>query len=367
MRATQGARGRKGEEFLGGPPVCGNRACRVASARLRHGGARIMQTARSEHQRWSTADVEPRRALAYWIETICHSFLEIDIESPARDGFRARLDQREFGPATLNLVEADRQSVRRTASHIAHSSFNTLFLHQLRSGRAQLRQYGRESQLETGDCVLIDCRAPYDIDCSPATRSVALRFQYDWLRNWIPSPENICGQRFASTSGWGAALSAALASLDAGGADGLALPDGVVAEHIAVLLALAAGPKAEASRRSDKLLQRILNTLCDRCHEWDLTPGSVAECHGISKRYLHYLFARSNTTFGRELMRLRLESARRLLGDRRFGAVSVGEISARCGFMEPSHFARRFRKAFGLGPLEFRSHCNVKADRILKA
>jgi AraC family transcriptional regulator, positive regulator of tynA and feaB len=325
-----------------------------------------MQGARLEHQRWSTADVEPRRALAYWIETICQSFLEIDIESSTREGFRARLDQREFGPAMLNIVEADTQQVHRTRSHIARSSFDTLFLLQLRAGQAHLCQYGRESQLEVGDCVLIDCKEPYDIDCSPATRSVALRFQHDWLRNWIPAPETICARRFASTAGWGAALSIALANLDAGGADELALPEGVVAENIAVLLALAAGPNTEAARRTDKLLHRILNTIRDRCHEWDLTPGTVALTHGISKRYLHYLFAQSNTTFGSELMRLRLDGARRLLSDRRFGGVSVGEVSARCGFVEPSHFARRFRKAFGQGPQQFRS-THRSANRTVKS
>jgi AraC-like DNA-binding protein len=322
-----------------------------------------MQAARLEHQRWSTADVDPRRALAYWIETICHSFLEIDIDSSTRNGFRARLDQVEFGPATLNLLEADVQTVRRTRSHIARSSFDTYFLLQLRSGHANLSQYGRESQLKVGDCVLIDCKAPYDIDCSPASRSVALRFQQDWLKTWVPCPENICGQMLASTAGWGAALSAALANLDAGGADELALPKGVVAEHIAVLLALAAGPDAEAARSADKLLQRILSTMRDRCHEWDLNPGGVAEAHGISKRYLHYLFAQGNTTFGTELMRLRLEGARRLLSDQRFGGVSVGEVSSRCGFVEPSHFARRFRKAFGQGPMQFRSKCNIGVRR----
>jgi AraC family transcriptional regulator, positive regulator of tynA and feaB len=325
-----------------------------------------LQAARLEHQRWSTADVDPRRALAYWIETICQSFLEIDIDSSTRNGFRARLDQVEFGPATLNIVEADVQTVRRTRAHIARSNFDTFFLLQLRSGRAQLSQYGRESQLEIGDCVLIDCKEPYDIDCSPATRSVALRFRQDWLKTWIPCPENVCGHKFASGAGWGAALSTALANLDAGGADRLALPKGVVAEHIAVLLALAAGPNAEAARSTDKLLQRILGTMRDRCHEWDLTPAAVAEAHGISKRYLHYLFAQGNSTFGTELMRLRLDGARRLLSDQRFGGVSVGEVSSRCGFVEPSHFARRFRKAFGQGPMQFRSKCTLRVRRGTK-
>jgi AraC-like DNA-binding protein len=32
----------------------------------------------------------------------------------------------------------------------------------------------------------------------------------------------------------------------------------------------------------------------------------------------------------------------------------VMEVAARCGFAEPSHFARRFCSRYGLSPLEFR-------------
>ncbi len=69
---------------------------------------------RPARQCWSTADVDSRHALAYWVDTICKSFLEIDIESPAHDHFHGRLDQSDLGPATLYLVEADTQTVRRT-------------------------------------------------------------------------------------------------------------------------------------------------------------------------------------------------------------------------------------------------------------
>ena len=51
---------------------------------------------------------------------------------------------------------------------------------------------------------------------------------------------------------------------------------------------------------------------------------------------------------------MRLDSAHRLLTDQRFDNVSSSEIAARCGSVEPSHFAKRFRRAFSLGPTEFR-------------
>jgi len=67
-----------------------------------------------------------------------------------------------------------------------------------------------------------------------------------------------------------------------------------------------------------------------------------------------YLFAHTHSTFGDELMSMRLDCARRLLSDARFASLKVSDVAARCGFLEPSHFARRFRRAYGAGPTEFR-------------
>lgn len=304
---------------------------------------------------WSTSQVDSRHALAFWVDTVCKSFLEIDIDSPEREGFRARLEQSSLGPASVHVIEADTQTVQRTPARIARSQYEGYFLLQLRAGQLNFHQFGRESFIQAGDCVLIDCNAPYRLDCIGTTRSVALRFPRDWLRNWLPAPELLIGQPLRASGGWSDALCAALATFDTEDEEHLALPEGVVAEQIAGLLALAAGPRAHASRATEKLLQRIRRTIRDRYHEPDLTPTAVAADHGISKRYLHHLFAAAGSTFGNELMQTRLNCARRLLGDLRYDALTVGEVAARCGFLEPSHFARRFRKAFGAGPTQFRA------------
>jgi AraC-like DNA-binding protein len=317
-------------------------------------------------QRWSTADVESKHALAYWIDTICQSFLEIDIDTPERERFRARLAQSSLGPAALHIVEADAQKIRRTPARIANSRYASYFLLQLREGQLRFQQYGRDACIEAGDCVLVDCNAPYRLECPHTTRSVALRFPRDWLRNWLPAPESLAGRPFRSGTGWSNTLCAALANLDTDVEQDLALPEGVVAEQIAALLALAAGPDAHVSRASEKLLNRIRGTMRDRCHEPGLTPGDIADANGISKRYLHYLFAHADSTFGSVLMRMRLGCAHRLLSDTRYSALSISEVAMRSGFLEPSHFARCFRKAFGSGPMEFRTaHLRIKTPSSL--
>jgi AraC-like DNA-binding protein len=309
----------------------------------------------NSRRRWSTQDVESRHALAYWVETISKTFLEIDIDCPEREHFYAQLDQFELGPATLCVIEAATQTVRRTRAQIARSRYPAYFLLGLRAGRLRLQQYGRESHLQPGECILVDCKEPYRLDCLDTTRCVAVRFPQDWLRDWLPAAESFANRPFAKKSGWNAALAAALRSLDTDCEGELALPGGMVAQQIAGLLALAAGPTAQAYSPRAKLLHRILGTLRDLSREPGLSPADVAGVHGISKRYLHYLFAQASTTFRTELMRIRLESAHRILNDRRFDNVSVREVAGRCGFVEPSYFARRFRVTFGVGPTQLRA------------
>jgi AraC-like DNA-binding protein len=128
----------------------------------------------------------------------------------------------------------------------------------------------------------------------------------------------------------------------------------VVAEQIASLLALAAGPPPAQSLRPDVLMHRLGRLLRDRYHEIGLTPTVLAQDLGISARYLHHLFAKQATTFGRELLGVRLERARDLLANPRHDDIPIGDIASRCGFAEASHFARRFRHSFGAAPNDFR-------------
>ena len=315
----------------------------------------MAMAAASTRQSWSTADVESRHALAYWIDTICTSFLEIDIASPNPHEFQARLEQSHLGPATLSILEADTQTVQRTPARIAHSPYAGYFLLQLRWGQLRLQQHGRDCRIEAGDCVLIDCNAQYRLECREPTRSVALRFPREWLCNWIATPESLVARALRGGSGWSGTLAGALANLDTDADVELALPEGTVAEQIAALLALAAGPQAHVSGSNEKLLNRVRRTIRDRCHEPNLTPAAIADAHRISKRYLHHLFAHADSTFGDELMKQRLDCAQRLLSDARFAALKVSDIAARCGFQDPSHFSRRFRMAFGARPFEFRA------------
>jgi len=120
-------------------------------------------------------------------------------------------------------------------------------------------------------------------------------------------------------------------------------------------LALAvARESASPSTHKRALLRRVTETIRERCHEPDLDPAKVAAALGLSRRYVHLLFASAGSTFSQELYECRLRRAQRLLGDKRFDGLGIAEIAWNCGFSEPSHFTRRFRERFGAAPSAYR-------------
>lgn len=302
---------------------------------------------------WSTEDIERRRALAYWVDTVGQVLLELEIEAAVPERFTATLQQSRLGPAAVNLIEASEQWMRRTHAGIARSRSPSLYLLQLRSGEFELRQYGRDCHIQAGDCVLIDGDEPYRLSCPAITACLSIEFPRQWLNGWLPSPQTHVA-RCLSRQSWGAALARALCCLEPHKLDQLPLPGDIVADQIASLLVLTVGGKRAEEGVKPGMLERLRGTLRERYFESDLSPGAVAAQHGIGKRHLHFLFARLGTTFSAELMSIRLERARQMLHDRRFDHVPVGEIAMRCGFTDPSHFARRFRMRFRAAPAAYR-------------
>ena len=301
---------------------------------------------------WSTDGVDQRRALAFWVDTVCDRFLELDIDTPVRSNFRAWMDQFDFGPATLSFVSAASQHIRRTPARISRSRYPAFFLVQFRIGHGLLRQRGKELHVHAGECVLVDGTQAYDLECPQASSAAILRMPEEWLRRWLPNPENSAAMLF-SQGDWSAALCAAMASLRLETCSDLALPRSTVAEQIASLLALAVG-KGDETETPRSLLNELMITLRDRLEETDLSPLLVAAQHDISKRTLHYAFAAAGTTFVEQLMKLRLERAREILSDARQVTPRIEDVATRCGFTDPSHFARRFRQKYGHAPLQYR-------------
>lgn len=101
---------------------------------------------------------------------------------------------------------------------------------------------------------------------------------------------------------------------------------------------------------SKYLLQRALDYI-DANLSNEVSLKAIADEIGMSHYYFCRLFKQSmGVTPHVYLTQQRLERSKELLKQRR---LLISEISLECGFANPSHFARSFRKQVGLSPKQF--------------
>ncbi|MFI9648384.1 helix-turn-helix domain-containing protein [Streptomyces sp. NPDC052040] len=102
----------------------------------------------------------------------------------------------------------------------------------------------------------------------------------------------------------------------------------------------------------DQLLARIRLYVQQHCCDPGLDPARIAQAHAISVRHLFRLWQSEPLALTETVMELRLEAARRrLLAQPRSPVVAIARA---CGFSDASHFSRRFRRACGYAPGEWR-------------
>lgn len=311
---------------------------------------------------WTTHDVGPGSKLPQWRSFVCEAVFELDVDLDADEALEASIRQCPLGPIALSRINVSHeQTIHRTRSAIARSRLQQFELVHMQRGSARLVHYGRDVELRAGETVLIDNRERYAFTTSAGARNLSFHIPAGWLQTWIPNVESAIARPIGPQSRWGLALRAAVDAIaDADSADAEPLHQ-LCAAQLAGALALATAP-AEApgvpnagTRYSRKLYLRLRETLADRFHDSGLGAAHVAESNRISVRYLHAVFAAANTTFGNELLAIRLEQAARMLRDPRFDELSVSEVAWRCGFCHASHFSRCFRRQFGSTPGAFRA------------
>ena len=305
--------------------------------------------------RWTTDNMAGPNALADWAELLSQNIAEMHVESPLRSGFKATWKRIGMGPIDLNFLDASPQRVMRTRAMAQRQHSASYQLLYIQKGPADLRHCGATLHIPEGSFVLLDNLEPYDLSFAQDSSCVTIHFDDRWLRKWVAYPRALAARLIVGEQTWAAPLAAMLRTISAGGLHGAVLPRSVIADQFGALLALMANEDApQASRYQTEVLIRFKRALRERFEDSTLDPAGFARQMGVSKRHLHGSFAQAGTTFGAELLEIRLAHAAQLLNDRRFVSHRVQDIAWACGFADPSHFARRFREKFGASPLQYR-------------
>lgn len=305
--------------------------------------------------RWSSSTLAPDEAFRSWKSWASATLAPMQIEIGDKRHFAARWHSAALGPLRIVAFEAPAQRVTHPPSDgpaRGRSSYQLLYC-----GRTPIasRVGAERFLLGAGECVLIDNADRYEMSIEGQHDAIDLIMPRPWLERWLPDPARSVGQPFSATGGWGLPLGSLL-SMMALDLDNAALPRPMLADQLGPLLALAVGdPPATGSRHRLKLLQRAQRLIEERYADPALDPGQAAAALGISKRHLHAVFTESGSTFLEVLGRVRLDRAAEHLADRRYAGHQIAEIAWRCGYLDPSYFARVFRRRFGSGPREWRN------------
>ena len=294
-------------------------------------------------------------SLRQWLEKVRMEMQFVDISSRnAKDDFLAYVYRRPFASAELMRVDVPNLRQRRTSSDVAQDNCSDIQICYVADGEVEYRQYGRESFMRTHDCFLIDHGSPYELSTSHRSQSFGVRIPRTWVDRHL-GPEEIAAQRIDGSSCWGAALSSYLRALYTDFGSAPSMSPSLMIEQALHLVELSMGEQLSGGSTHRKaLLRRTRAAMRESFHDEELTPAKVAAMVGLSKGYMHRLFARAGTTFCRELDILRIERAAALLEAKRHQDLTINEIGIRCGLPTAPHFVRKFRTLKGMTPSQYR-------------
>jgi AraC-like DNA-binding protein len=309
----------------------------------------------SSGRRWSTEVVGPDERLDYWVGAICDAFLEMACDSRAAACFDGELNSTPLAGLSLNQVQASTQDVYRSRHAIACGRQHPYYLLTQWQHAWHVRQDGHLYALRPGDTILIDAAQPYELHFPDRVACLSVQIPRPWLAGWLRQPEARQPRTIARDHGWGRVLSTLCCELGRTPTLAEDWPASELAGHLGAVLAAALEPvQARGGAAEASLHARACALLRERFAEPGLSAVAIALSLGVSVRTLHRAFAHAEASFAATLRRLRLEQARAWLHEPRFAPLSSGEVGARCGFADASHFVREFQRTYGVTPASWR-------------
>lgn len=276
-----------------------------------------------------------------WAEHVAQSYTALTVrQSRSRDDlprFAGSIAERHLAQATtLSQITAMPQDVRRRRGDIRSSPSESIFVNIQISGNCKVSQAGMDTLQRPGSVMLLDARRPFSMQFDAPFQQLCLHLPLAGLPAKGPDVTNSAGRIVRGDDPGAAALFR------------MATARGPI-ELEAMTALLADIYRTDPDHRlSDDHLALIQSYLRRNLADPDLDVDGTARQFGISRRYVHRLFARTGTTFGQHLLKMRLAAAHDRIGageDR-----PVKQLARDCGFRSASHFSNAFKTAYGVAP-----------------
>jgi len=308
---------------------------------------------------YSTDGIEPSRRASYWNDRASECIVPLVSEPDDLDRFHGSIRRSAVGGLTFIDVWSEAQVVHHTRDHAARMRTPLFFIQLQIQGECSERQIGRETVLGAGDLTLCDTTRGYETIFNGPNRMLMVGVERDRLRRYVPDPEQMTAIPVRARGAVGGLLSSFLINFwheYQRGMDILAaercIPTGL--ELLGAAYGEIVPAPAAARGLAEANLLRVLSYIETHVKDHDLTLQGVARACKITPRYIHHLFAPREETPADFIMRRRLELCASTLTSPSHQQRSVTEIAFDHGFNSQTHFARVFRRKYGVTPRDFR-------------
>ena len=270
---------------------------------------------------------------------------------------RALLDLYDFGPGRVFNVRATGNTLLRTPRIARGATEQAIALAVPVTGQNRLRWDREERLLGPRDMLLVDMASPYEYGWHGSGSSYAFQVSYerlglpmDTIRAAWPKLDAtplypLVRDHILNLTTHAGQLSADPAASHLGAA--------TVELMRAVIVSAAHDEHLASGTMATSLVPRILAYVRHHLSEQDLEPARVAAAHNISVRYLYKLLEKERISLEQWIIERRLEGARTDLASPAGRHRPIASIARAWGFTDPSFFASRFRRAYGITPRQW--------------
>lgn len=311
---------------------------------------------------FDTGQVAATERLDYWSSDVLRRMSIVG--TAAEPGFFARLRRiqgrrGEFWDHTSDAIRVDRDSRR-----CARDGGDEVYVGLLIDGASRLGQNGNDQALAAGNLYVVDFARPVRAEWS-SHREIAIVIPRERVAAVAGRGAIALGGERLDRSGLAELLASHLAltakrmrSLSPVGRE--AAIDAATDLACAVLRSVA---EDVAALPPGDILAAALAIIEQRHTDAQLSPARVAAAVGCSRSELYRAFAGQLESVAAAIWTARLERARRMLVLWPALDLSIAQISANCGFLDPSTFNRMFRSRYGMTPGEMANGSEARGTR----
>lgn len=294
-----------------------------------------------------------------WAKMIDEIFGSVNLHVTRSSAFSGEIRHALLGDLEMSEVISDFEISKRTNQHITTDRKENFVLVLLRSGTLNIAQRNQECSLSPGMFALFDLNSPYLYSHVEKTDVLSVKIPHVVLASRLRNPHRFVATARPAHSGTGRVTADFLRSLTAEleriSNDAAYKYAGRVADMVSILFEAADDDlPIENSAVRSAIYRRCVAFIESHSTDPNLTPAKIAECVGISVRYLHKIFQASGESVGDFIRARRLSRCHEDLADACEARVPIKEIAFRAGFHSQSHFATTFKRHYGVSPSELR-------------